>query len=798
MAEQGIVKIAVIGAGPGGLSAAAHAADLGISHVLLESSPAVANTIQKYQKGKHVMAEPDMLPLRSDLTFEASKREKILGDWQSQSEKLGVNIRFGSEVTGISGSKGDFSISLASGEVIRSEFVILGIGMQGNPRRLGVKGDHAEFIQYTLDDPDEYTGENIVVVGAGDAAIENAIALAAKNNVFIVNRRDEFARAKEGNLNLILKAIDDESLTCFYKTTVDHVEITEDGETAGVLHLNTADGATDVKCNRIIARLGAIPPRKFVESCGVEFPSEDMTAIPQLDIHYQSNVEGLYIVGALGGYPLIKQAMNQGYEVVEYIEGKDIRPVDEPLLAEKFKALPYDLSVDEVLARMQKNIPLFANVNALMFREVILSSTLHVLNKGDVIFEKNDYSDSFYTILDGTAEVDLGEQTVSILKGLFFGEMSLISGRRRTATIFAGYKCVLIETPRRVMNKLISSDESVCREIDETFVARAIRSSLAKNADAVELKKLAKKAQINTYKAGDVVFAEGDPGDSLHLIRSGSVTVSREVAGSEIVVSYLSAGKYVGEMGLLGNAPRRATVKAAVATETISLDSDSFNELLATNKSIREEIQELVRERTSQNTRMETNSGSGDVISFLMKQGLGEATDVLLIDESLCVNCDNCEKACAETHGGTSRLDRAAGPSFADIHIPTSCRHCEHPHCMKDCPPDALTRAPNGEVFIQDNCIGCGNCQRNCPYGVIQMTSGNNKKFHLWSWLLTGFGPGPGDEVEKKVPKGKETGFKKAVKCDMCKDLKGGAACVRACPTGAAIRISPEKLMKLV
>ena len=66
-------EIAVIGAGPGGLSAAARCAESGIDHVLLESSPKVANTIQKYQKGKHVMAEPGVLPLRSPIVFDAGK-----------------------------------------------------------------------------------------------------------------------------------------------------------------------------------------------------------------------------------------------------------------------------------------------------------------------------------------------------------------------------------------------------------------------------------------------------------------------------------------------------------------------------------------------------------------------------------------------------------------------------------------------------------------------------------------------------------------------------------------------------
>nr|NCW57563.1 FAD-binding protein [Gammaproteobacteria bacterium] len=75
------LAIAIVGSGPGGLSAAARAAEVGVSHVLLEQTAAHSNTIQKYQKGKHVMAEPNILPLRSPMRFEAGTREKILGEW---------------------------------------------------------------------------------------------------------------------------------------------------------------------------------------------------------------------------------------------------------------------------------------------------------------------------------------------------------------------------------------------------------------------------------------------------------------------------------------------------------------------------------------------------------------------------------------------------------------------------------------------------------------------------------------------------------------------------------------------
>ena len=171
-------RIAIVGAGPGGLIAAARAAELGVSHVLLEQSPAHANTIQRYQKGKHVMAEPNVLPLRSPLPFAAGVRENILDEWAAGLERLGVNLRCESEVTRIEGERGQFVLTLKTGETLHAAHVIFSIGVQGNPRRLGVPGDDLPCVQYTLDDPDEYQGETIIVVGAGDAAIENAVALA--------------------------------------------------------------------------------------------------------------------------------------------------------------------------------------------------------------------------------------------------------------------------------------------------------------------------------------------------------------------------------------------------------------------------------------------------------------------------------------------------------------------------------------------------------------------------------------------------------------------------------------------
>ena len=72
--------------------------------------------------------------------------------------------------------------------------------------------------------------------------------------------------------------------------------------------------------------------------------------------------------------PLIKQAMNQGYETIEYLLGNPIKPADHPLLEEKFRALPFAMEVDEVLDLMRDRVPMFGQINPLLFREFMLDS----------------------------------------------------------------------------------------------------------------------------------------------------------------------------------------------------------------------------------------------------------------------------------------------------------------------------------------------------------------------------------------------------------------------------------------
>ena len=76
-------KVVIVGAGPGGLSAGARSAETQTSHILLEASSGIAKTISNFQKGKHVMAEPAVLPTRAAVNFDAGTRESILENWEN-------------------------------------------------------------------------------------------------------------------------------------------------------------------------------------------------------------------------------------------------------------------------------------------------------------------------------------------------------------------------------------------------------------------------------------------------------------------------------------------------------------------------------------------------------------------------------------------------------------------------------------------------------------------------------------------------------------------------------------------
>ena len=775
--------LVIVGSGPAGLSAAARAQASGLSYVVLERAEHLADTIHGYQKRKHVMAEPGLVPLRSDLPFAAGSRESILDAWERAVAELGLEIRYRSELLGLKRRDDDFVLETPL-EYLVAKSVILAIGTQGNPRRLGAPGEDLPHLSTRLVDPDEFEAREIAVIGAGDSALEIALALAERNRVRLIVRGPEIVRAKASLERDILSRQATGSIVIHFGTTVARVLPRE-------LELKTPEGPLTVPAERVFMKLGGTPPRALLESFGVRFAGQGREAKPVLTHRYESTVPGLFLIGAITGRDLIKLGANQGYEVVEHLLGREVEPADEAVLAAR---LPFwSGPVRSRIAVLREEVPLFEAAGEEVLREALLATEVRAFKNGETILRQDDYSDSFLVIEDGRVDISVrteaGEEKpiASLAAGNFFGEMSLISNRRRSATATANGPARLFEIARKAMLKLLATAPEAQAMIDLAFLLRAFQGYLFPGAPESELRPLCGKAKIVHLDKGQELFAEGDAGDAVYLIRSGMVKVAKASGGREIVLSYLVSGNFFGEAALLSGAPRTASASAIFPTDLIRLDKEDFDAFVATHPDRRLGFERTMEERRLAALVAEASPEEGDVLSDLIRREVVMGTDVLVIDEHKCVRCDNCIRACEGVHDdGQARLS-LTGIRFYNLLAPNSCWQCENPLCMLDCPPDAIGRDPHGEVFIRSSCIGCGNCEKNCPYGNIFMVHPNPEP-SLFGWLRALFSPAAADP-----------GRTVAVKCDLCREVSGGPACVRSCPTGAAIRVdSPQEVRRMV
>ena len=774
------LDLVIVGAGPAGLATASHAQDNGLRYVLLERSAHLADTIFNYQARKFVMAEPIMIPARGDLPFEAGSRESILDAWQRHVDAKKLDVRFGAEVKSLKKDGERFVLATAAGETFTTKNVVLAMGTQGNPRKLGVPGDDLPHVLYRLNDPAEHQEQDILVVGAGDSALEIAIALSDENRVSLIVRGAEITRANEILTKEVLSRQQRGQMTVYFNSGVKQVH-------AGYADLSVRGEVTRVAAELIFLKLGADPPRKFFESIGIRYSGEGKDARPVLSSVHESAVPGLFLIGAASGRDLIKLGMNQGWEVVEHLMGREVEPADEAVLKER---LPFWQGlVRERIAQLRARVPLLAAADEQQLRDTFLAARVREYRDGETIIRQNDYTSDFMIIASGRVELrKRPEQSAQEIKvaeltaGNFFGEMSLISGRRRTATARAIGPTRMIEIPRKAILKLLASAPRAKDLVDQAFLLRAFGGYLFPNIPEAQLGELVDRAVVENLGKDAVVFREGDPADAFYLIRNGMVKIAKKSGDKEVVLSYLVAGNFFGESALFSELARTATVTTIFPSDLIKLSKRDFDRFLAAHPELGDAPKRKLEERRIAGFMAEATPGSGNILSDLIREEVVMGTQTLLIDEHRCIRCSNCIRACEGVHeDGHPRLS-LTGIKFYNLLAPNSCWQCENPLCMLDCPPDAISRDPRCEVYIKSNCIGCGNCERNCPYGNIFMVH-KEPDHSVFGWIKSLFKKSPKEEIERTV----------AVKCDLCREIKGGPACVRSCPTGAAIRLTPDE-----
>jgi len=106
---------------------------------------------------------------------------------------------------------------------------------------------------------------------------------------------------------------------------------------------------------------------------------------------------------------------------------------------------------------------------------------------------------------------------------------------------------------------------------------------------------------VETFAPGQVIFREGDVGDCAYFIQSGEVEVVRTLAGNEAVVARLGPGQYFGEMALLTNQPRNATIRSVSLTRLALMGKRNFLTMLGAVPSARDDVLRTFQERAMKN-----------------------------------------------------------------------------------------------------------------------------------------------------------------------------------------------------
>lgn len=264
--NESTVDVAIIGSGPGGLSAALTCVQKGLSYVVLEKEQMIASTIARYPKGKLVMAEPyDTVNLSLLPVFDSSK-EQLIPIWNELLDRLNLRINRGESVETVAPSPdGTFEIRSTVAQY-RAQRVVLSIGTRGKPRTLQVQGENLPKVFNLLEDPDEWRGKNVLVIGGGDSACEAALALSdAGAKVMISYRGKGFNRAAPKNKS----ALEAYAAEGRLKVKLGSQVLAFDPES---VTLALSDGSQKRYPNDgAFVLIGADPPVAWLEKMGVRF-----------------------------------------------------------------------------------------------------------------------------------------------------------------------------------------------------------------------------------------------------------------------------------------------------------------------------------------------------------------------------------------------------------------------------------------------------------------------------------------------------------------------------------------------
>jgi Fe-S-cluster-containing dehydrogenase component len=426
-----------------------------------------------------------------------------------------------------------------------------------------------------------------------------------------------------------------------------------------------------------------------------------------------------------------------------------------------------------------RRVPFLAGVDEHDLETLVESSVVRTYQPGQPVVEQGDFGHSMFIVMTGSLSISaqLDDGTRKLLgrlgqPGEFFGEFALLGRGQRSATVHSEQQSTLLEIEKRRFELLTRRYAQVLTDLESIYHQRAISSYLGMHdffglLPPDQLGKLIEGATMRKFARNDLVCRLGDPADTVMIVKDGVLKAVRPSSSGDLsILAYFNTHDLVGAGDMLR---RGYDLVALGQVEMIYLDRTLFDALEKTAPEIYAKFGKSVMGD-------DMNADSNTVMGFaasMLKEGV-EAESLLIINLDRCVRCGNCVRACHSRHDYT-RLARR-GPIFKrrksieskkheHILVPGSCRHCRDPECMIGCPTGAIQRFPDGDVGINDNCIGCDNCARKCPYGNISMM------------------PLPEKDQKDGITK-------KAIKCNLCRG-HDYSNCVHECPRGAILRVDP-------
>jgi CRP-like cAMP-binding protein/Fe-S-cluster-containing hydrogenase component 2 len=448
--------------------------------------------------------------------------------------------------------------------------------------------------------------------------------------------------------------------------------------------------------------------------------------------------------------------------------------------------------------------------NVLVKDALLEHAEFYEVPAGTVIFQEGSFGEHLFLILRGSVRtstqlsLDTERQVMVPLEELhdgdFFGEMSALSMNAHLFSAEATAPTFLLLVPQFIVQELETTQEQFRVQVNQAYVKRAVytllrRIPMLRFSSTQELEWLSSQVKLVTVEAGNVIFQEGDPANNIYVVHQGFVKISKYDGGRQKILSYLAEGDCFGEIGVQSGLPRSATATAMSRTEALTVPGEAFLRVVGAHPEAMAEARGISNLR-----RLDADMAAQVTFIGVRLEFQAEVMpnlDILAIDETLCVRCDNCVKACAAAHeDGVSRLIRK-GTMFEEVLLPTACRFCQDPVCLL-CKSGGIKRDKDGDIYFTESCIGCGGCAQRCPYGNIIMATPEEIEYaarpSLTQWLFGKLQQLGGKTVAAEPrPRVKEI----PVKCDLDKGHLF-PACVNNCPTQAIKRYRADELDHII